>query len=79
VRESHFREDPYYRLNVVNLRIPPLRQRRDDILELSHYLLRRSAARLKIPAPVLSEEAQQISPWHDSSKRILVNFPPVCG
>lgn len=60
VREGRFREDLYYRLNVVTIAIPPLRQRREDILELAPFLLRRSAARLKLQAPTLSEEAREL-------------------
>ena len=37
VREGHFREDLYYRLNVVTIHMPPLRQRREDIPELAQY------------------------------------------
>jgi two-component system, NtrC family, response regulator AtoC len=60
VREGRFREDLYYRLNVVSVLIPPLRQRREDILGLAHYLLRRSAARLKMQVPTLSKEANEL-------------------
>jgi two-component system, NtrC family, response regulator AtoC len=60
VREGNFREDLYYRLNVVAIRVPSLRQRREDILELAQFLLRRSAARLKMQAPAISEEAKKI-------------------
>lgn len=41
VRERKFREDLYYRLNVVPIRIPPLRQRKNDIVPLAQYFLER--------------------------------------
>lgn len=60
VREGRFREDLYYRLNVVTIRIPPLRQRREDLMELAQFLLRRSAGRLKMQVPTLSDEAKAL-------------------
>ena len=49
IREGKFREDLYYRLRVIEVNIPPLRQRRDDILPLARHFVRVLAVRLKMP------------------------------
>ena len=49
VAEGRFREDLFFRLHVVHLRIPPLRERREDILPLARHFLKRFAERLKLP------------------------------
>jgi DNA-binding NtrC family response regulator len=45
VAEKRFREDLYYRINVVRIEVPPLRARGNDVLQLAHHFLRCSAAR----------------------------------
>ncbi len=52
-----FREDLYYRLAVVELRIPPLRERPDEIMPLATILLRRACAEMGVPVPTLDESA----------------------
>ena len=57
IAEGRFREDFYYRLNVVPVKLPALKDRREDILELARLFLARNAAERRVATPSLSEEA----------------------
>jgi len=57
VREGTFREDLFYRLNVIELQVPPLRQRQQDIPLLAEHILQRIADNNAVTSPTLSAEA----------------------
>jgi len=59
ISEGQFREDLYYRLKVVTIWLPPLRERKDDILLLTDYYILHYAAALGIDPPGLLEEAKE--------------------
>ena len=59
VRDGTFREDLLYRLNVVNLRLPPLRERPGDILPMAEFFIRKYAAANGLPPRILSAEARR--------------------
>ena len=60
VREKRFREDLYYRLNVITIQLPPLRARQDDIPLLAHHFLRKYAAKNGKTVGGFAEEALDI-------------------
>ena len=60
VAQGLFREDLFYRINVIELRVPALRERSGDIREIAEVILVRLARRANGPVPELSEEAVQL-------------------
>ena len=65
VSEGHFRDDLYYRINVISLQVPALRERLEDIPALVAELLKRMAAEQGLPEPLLTAAATDRLASHD--------------
>ncbi len=65
VASGTFREDLFYRLNVVRIHIPPLRARREDVRQLAEFFLQRMAVRKRGPQMRFSEDALQMLEAYD--------------
>jgi two-component system, NtrC family, response regulator GlrR len=73
VRAGRFRQDLYYRLNVLSLQMPPLRDRREDIPILARHFLEKYAAEFSRPARDITEEAVQKLfnyPWPGNAREL---------
>lgn len=60
IAEGRFREDLYYRLNVMEIKLPPLRERQGDIAILGNYLLGKFSAELNKPIRAITPEAKEM-------------------
>jgi DNA-binding NtrC family response regulator len=76
VKEGRFREDLFYRINVVPIRLPPLRERSEDIPELAQFFLRRYTARFRKQVEGVSDAAMAAlkSYWWPGNIRELENL-----
>jgi len=60
IAAGQFREDLYFRLNVIHIRIPPLRDRGEDVLLLFRHFLRKASDAHRLPPPGLTADAEQM-------------------
>ena len=73
VQEGKFREDLYYRLNVVNVRLPPLRERKEDIALLINYFIKKFARKYNKNITGISQEAMIFADkysWHGNVREV---------
>ncbi len=81
VAKKHFREDLFYRLNVVRVHLPPLRQRREDVRLLAEYFLKRIATHKHLPQLTLSAEAVRVleeHPWPGNVRELENTIQRAC-
>ena len=60
VKNRSFREDLYHRLNVIKINLPPLRDRKEDILLLANYFLKKCSDEAKVKTKILSPEVEEL-------------------
>lgn len=74
IANGRFREDLYFRLSVFRIELPPLRQRKEDILPLARHFIERYAQQIGRPAPALSSEAKDLFlsyPWPGNVREMM--------
>jgi two-component system response regulator GlrR len=74
MKAGRFREDLYYRLNVVSLALPPLAERREDIVLLATHYLKETAARYAKDVPAFAPEALELlvkAPWPGNVRQLV--------
>ena len=73
IKENEFREDLYYRLSVITIKLPPLRERSEDIPDLIRFFLRKHGADLGVETPSIQPEALallQAQPWPGNVRQL---------
>jgi transcriptional regulator with PAS, ATPase and Fis domain len=70
VRKGSFREDLYYRLNVVNIHLPPLRERKEDIPFLAHFFIDKFNQKYKMNVKGISQKAMNLLMGHEWSGNV---------
>jgi transcriptional regulator with GAF, ATPase, and Fis domain len=81
VAKKTFREDLFYRLNVVRIHLPPLRQRREDVRLLAEYFLKKIATQKHLPQLKLSEEGVKLMedyPWPGNVRELENTIQRAC-
>jgi len=76
VKDGHFREDLYYRLDILRIDVPPLRERKKDIPMLVHHFTKIASQEAKVPLKKMAEESLQLLMDYDwpGNVRELYNF-----
>lgn len=73
VREGRFREDLYYRINTVHINLPPLRERREDIVPLSQLFMERFAQKYHRPVVGIEDASKKVlesAPWNGNIREL---------